>query len=151
MTQILWYFQWLNLLCGKKNDRKAIPGHNSGSLSYVTLQKCKEFCMSEQPSCRSIEYYLPGQYCQLGDVTFGDPGIHSRVDDPRVAYYSFCELGESHIPDTLCSEQIEAETKWTPFRNIFKCIFLNENGWILLEISIKFVPKGPINNILALV
>ena len=35
--------------------------------------------------------------------------------------------------------------------DIFKCIFLNENVWILIKISLKFVPKGPINNILALV
>ena len=34
---------------------------------------------------------------------------------------------------------------------IFKCIFLNENAWILIKISMKFVPKGPINNIPALV
>ena len=35
--------------------------------------------------------------------------------------------------------------------DIFKCIFLNENVWIPIKISLKFVPKGPINNILALV
>ena len=35
--------------------------------------------------------------------------------------------------------------------NIFKCIFLNENAWILIKISLKFVPKGPINKIPALV
>ena len=35
--------------------------------------------------------------------------------------------------------------------DIFKCIFLNENDWISLKISLKFVPKGPINNIPALV
>ena len=35
--------------------------------------------------------------------------------------------------------------------NIFKCIFLNENVRILLEISLKFVPRVPINNIPALV
>ena len=33
----------------------------------------------------------------------------------------------------------------------FKCIFFNENVWILIRISLKFVPKGPINNIPALV
>ena len=33
----------------------------------------------------------------------------------------------------------------------FKGIFLNENVWILMKISLKFVPKGPINNISALV
>ena len=34
--------------------------------------------------------------------------------------------------------------------DIFKRIFLNENVWISIEISLKFVPKGSINNILAL-
>ena len=35
--------------------------------------------------------------------------------------------------------------------DIFKCIFLNENELILIKISLKFVPNGPINNIPALV
>ena len=35
--------------------------------------------------------------------------------------------------------------------DIFKCIFLNENVWIPIKISMKFVPKGPINNIPPLV
>ena len=35
--------------------------------------------------------------------------------------------------------------------NIFKCIFMNENVWISMKISLKFVPKSPINNIPALV
>ena len=34
---------------------------------------------------------------------------------------------------------------------IFKCIFLNENAWISIKISLKFVPKVRINNIPALV
>ena len=35
--------------------------------------------------------------------------------------------------------------------DIFKCIFLNENEWIALKTSLKFVRKGPINNIPPLV
>ena len=35
--------------------------------------------------------------------------------------------------------------------DIFKCIFLNETIWTPIKISLKFVPKGPINNIPALV
>ena len=35
--------------------------------------------------------------------------------------------------------------------DIFECIFLNENVWIPIKISTEFVPKGPINNIPALV
>ena len=34
--------------------------------------------------------------------------------------------------------------------DIIKCILLNENVWILIKILLKFVPKGPINNITAL-
>ena len=33
----------------------------------------------------------------------------------------------------------------------FKWIFLNENVWISIKISLKFVPRGTISNILALV
>ena len=35
--------------------------------------------------------------------------------------------------------------------DIFKCMFFNENAWIPIKISPKFVPLGPINKILALV
>ena len=35
--------------------------------------------------------------------------------------------------------------------DIFKYIFLNENVRITIKISLKFAPKGPINNIPALV
>ena len=35
--------------------------------------------------------------------------------------------------------------------DIFKCLFLNENASVSIEISLKFGPKGPINNISALV
>ena len=35
--------------------------------------------------------------------------------------------------------------------DIFKGIFFNENVWIAIKISLKFVPKGPINNTPALV
>ena len=35
--------------------------------------------------------------------------------------------------------------------DILKCVSLNENAWIPIEISLKFVPKGPIDNIPALV
>ena len=37
------------------------------------------------------------------------------------------------------------------FQTIFKHIFLDENVWILIRVSQKFVSRGPINNIQALV
>ena len=35
--------------------------------------------------------------------------------------------------------------------DIFKCIFLNENVWFSIEVSLEIVPEGLIKNILALV
>ena len=35
--------------------------------------------------------------------------------------------------------------------DIFKWIFANENAWISINTSMKFVPRGPINNMPALV
>ena len=35
--------------------------------------------------------------------------------------------------------------------DIFKWVFLNENVWISIKISLKFVPKGPLYNIRSLV
>ena len=37
------------------------------------------------------------------------------------------------------------------FPDIFKCIFFNENMYFSIKISLKFVPKGSIDNIPALV
>ena len=44
-------------------------------------------------------------------------------------------------------DKMDAISKMT----FFNCISLNENVWIPIEISLKFVPKGPINNIPTLV
>ena len=35
--------------------------------------------------------------------------------------------------------------------DIFECIFMDENIWIVIDISLRIVPKGSINNIPALV
>ena len=49
-------------------------------------------------------------------------------------------------------QHIEAEIKWPSFsRRYFNWILLTENVWISIEISLNKIPKGPINNILALV
>ena len=50
-------------------------------------------------------------------------------------------------------QHIEAETRWRPFsRRCFQMHFgLNENAWISIKISLRFVSKGPINNIPALI
>ena len=47
---------------------------------------------------------------------------------------------------------LNLQKNWCHFTDdIVKCIFFNENVWIPFEISLKFVPKGQINNIPSLV
>ena len=64
---------------------------------------------------------------------------------------------ESTVPVTLVSVTWQHLNSLRPrqdgrhFADVFKCNFLNENAWIPIKKSLKFFPKGPINNIPALV
>ena len=62
------------------------------------------------------------------------------------------------INENLRTPSLQALNTLKPSQNgrhfaddIFKCIFWNENAWILLKISLKCVPMVRINNIPALV
>ena len=82
-----------------------------------------------------------------------------------VCIYKYITVFDSHTArgfiitqPIICWLEIELLNSLSPRQNgrhfaddIFKCIFLNENIWIPIKISLKFVPKGPINNIPALV
>ena len=57
----------------------------------------------------------------------------------------WCHLG---INNTLRQRQNGCHFA---YNIIFKCVLSNENVWTLIKISLKFVPKGLINNIPALV
>ena len=61
--------------------------------------------------------------------------------------YTICPLGKPFWVNTLRLRQNGCHFP----DDIFKCIFLNENVWIPIKISLKFVPKGTINNIPAMV
>ena len=93
------------------------------------------------------------------------------VPNPRVREYGSRQSHYYHFP--LCRTSmiklslvanIDADCAVTIFNtlrprqngrhfadDIFKRIFLNENIWIPITISLKFVPKGSINNMSALV
>ena len=75
--------------------------------------------------------------------------------------YLFCEgnplvtVGFSSIRPVTCIQCINTlrprqnERRFADY--ILKCFYLNENVWIPIKISLRFVPKAPINNIPALV
>ena len=59
---------------------------------------------------------------------------------------------DSHDKDSLAFNSLGPSQSRRHFAdNILKCNFLNENVWIPIKISLKVVPKGPINNIASLV
>ena len=58
-----------------------------------------------------------------------------------------CKHGDSVFVNTL---RLRQNVLHFP-DNIFKCIFVNENVWIAIKISLKFDPKVRINNIPVLV
>ena len=59
---------------------------------------------------------------------------------------------DSYLTFIACINSFRPRLHRCPFADdIFKCIFSNENEWILPRISLKFVPKVLINNIPALV
>ena len=65
-------------------------------------------------------------------------------------YVHVCFL--QHFKSSLVLNSLRPRLNRRPFADdIFKCIFLNENEWILPRISLKFVPKVQINKIPALV
>ena len=56
---------------------------------------------------------------------------------------SRCVSGSTSIPAKLNALRPTQDD-----RDIFKFIFFNLNVYISIKFSLKFVPKGPINNIL---
>ena len=99
------------------------------------------------------------------------PWLHPVVTRPTVAFMcpsASVSLENSHMLNHIFWPSWHASDpplRWLTMFNtlrlrqdgrhfaddIFKCIFLNENALISIEISLKFIPKGPIDNIPALV
>ena len=67
---------------------------------------------------------------------------YSHTKGPRSTYMKYVELLNTLRPRQNGRHFVDA---------IFRRIFLNDNVRISITISLKFVPKGPINNIPALV
>ena len=78
-------------------------------------------------------------------IYFGIPR-HSKAKNSLTIQFPFLPLITQHL-NTLRPRQNGRHLA----DYIFKCIFLNENVWILIKIPLKFVLKGPLNNIPALV
>ena len=71
------------------------------------------------------------------------------LDVPHVSAMKFSVTACDQVSIYLSDSQVRKvlpQYKHIEADDIFKCIFLNENVWNPIKISLKFVPKGPINN-----
>ena len=124
-----WFGMWF--LVHVSVNRRWREGHRLVIASYFTRVQLLNHALNSmpvQPSC--VSKGIP-------DGDRQSRGIASDIYHCRI-YSSFNTLrprqNGRHFAD-----------------DIFKCIFLNEDIWIAIKISLKFVPKVRINNIPALV
>ena len=90
--------------------------------------------------------------CTHGIRHVGNLHLVSSHPQCSVLLFKIAAIWYSSLRYLLCLWHSEAATKWPPFLDdIFKHIFLNGNVYISIKILLRFVPKGPINNIIALV
>ena len=107
--------------------------------------------------------FITSQIARCMRPTWGPPGSCQPHLGPMLAPWTllsrFCSKEEhAQWPDSTCNNLGLGVNTLRPRQNgrpygdeILKSIFLNENVWIPIKISLKFVPKGPVNNIPALV
>ena len=89
---------------------------------------------------------------------FFDLRLNKRLSNQSRRNWFEMRIHRAHHDVTLMALGVNPVNTFRPRQNgrhfpddSFKWIFLNENVWISIEVSLKFVPKGPINNIPALV
>ena len=117
---------------GSHDDAPIILPHHGRCTKFIVISQCWGCWWSDDVMSQGISIHVNDlEYCCLstrrvntGYVTLEWSSLNSLRPRRKIR----------HFPD-----------------DTFKCIFVNENVWIVLKISLTFVPKVGINNIPALV
>ena len=110
---------------------------------------CEMASISSRPQCVKNDAKKIAELTHWGLITYicvSDPGT-SSFQVMTCHLFSAKPLPEPMLINTLRQRQ---DGRHFP-DDILICIFLNENEWHSIKISLKFVPKVPINNIPVLV
>ena len=113
-----------------------------------------------------VMLFIPPEVLMVGGQTNKEDTLswrHSYDAQWRHNHDTDCQHDAKPLP-VVCRPQytcklVPSEHWRTPLTDwgsdkmaaIFQCIFLNENFWILNEISLKYVPQGLIDNMASLV
>ena len=132
---------WLKFVCGTKISTRTI----SWCLSSIQNHDCNV----GQLTCKTLEFHRSGLY----SYQFVTPVISAQIFRQRVLYASTIIQQQQYVKRTWMQFNTlrPRQDGWHFPDDIFTCIFLNEIEWHSIKISLKFVPKIPINNIPALV
>ena len=133
---VTWSFDVFFDLCLNKRLSKQLWGWLFETPSYSLQHHC---------NCRKDSCHGTGIRIRT---------IHMKQSDDHLRFI----MGNPYTNKTVCLSECRSINSLRPrlirrpfTDDNFKCIFLNENEWILPRISLKFVPKIRINNIPALI
>ena len=140
----------------RPTSQKTSPWHDTLEFSIIATIDISVFCIKlhlnsrrHWPHVDLAHVLLPWQGWQS---YLGVPDIGTMADamSGHCLVYGSVELRLRHH-HLLLTHLWMRQNGCHLADNIFKSIFLSENVWIFTKISLKFVPKDPINNISSLV
>ena len=86
----------------------------------------------------------------MSEAIFQWKSLANHITLTHASFYTWIPINIS--AQTILVNTLRPRQNGCRFEDdIFKCIFLNENVWIMIKISLNFVTKGSINDIPALV
>ena len=131
---------------GNQVETAVDPSHKSHNASFRNrnVHMCAHFCY-EMVHCRifvftnpTMQFVNTNPTMQFVNTNPTMQSVNTKMPSISIYYFQINTLrprqNGHHFAD-----------------DILKCIFLIENVWIPFEISLKFVPKGSVDNIPALV
>ena len=132
-------------------------------ITYLSLKPNVPLMSVSKKAWGHHQYNIDGLQSEDSGGRLNIKAVFPRYGDSHVKDRLFFNMGISiqvrrHLyieavgPQVLFFNTLRPRQNWRHFAdNIFKWIFLNENVWIPIKISLKFVPRGPINYIPVLV
>ena len=143
MQSCLWW-RWLPFAAGSTWHHLVV------FWSRPNIISCTLIIDRSSPNCPPMTAWGPCSQCPMGHAKF-----LSRLAE---GCWGACRPKQCVFYQTILPNCTKSVNTLRPRQNgrhfagdAFKCIILNDNVWISIKSSLKFVPKGPINNIPSLV
>ena len=127
---------------------------NEFYFTFLTLIHCGNCCFSV--TSVALDFTNPRMHLfHIPECSIQNRNVHISVLngafwDMEQVHSGICELGLlycSSASEVMLNTLMLRQNRCHFADGIFKGIFLNENVWIVIKIFLKYISKGPINNI----